>query len=54
MKLNKCEFILANIVTEHLPETLNLKFMKYPAIHTNYIISDSTTLPYNHNISHGT
>ena len=29
---------------------LKLKFVKYPAIHTNYIISHSTTLPYNHNI----
>ena len=32
---------------------LKLKFVKYPAIHTNYIISHSTTLPYNHNIGHG-
>ena len=33
---------------------LKLKFRKYPAIHTNYIISHSTTLQYNHNIWHGT
>ena len=24
------------------------KFRKYPSIHTNYIISQSTTLKYNH------
>ena len=29
---------------------LKLKFRKYPAIYTNYIISHSTTLQYNHNI----
>ena len=29
---------------------LKLKFRKYPSIHTNYIISHSTILPYNHNI----
>ena len=35
--------------------TLKLKFMKYPAIQTNYIISHSTTLlPNNHIIWHGT
>ena len=28
------------------PLGLKLKCMKYPAIHTNYIISHSTTLPY--------
>ena len=28
--------------------TLNLNIIKYPAIHTNYIISHATTLPYNH------
>ena len=33
---------------------LKLNYIKYPAIHTNYIISPSTTLPYNHNIWHGT
>ena len=30
-----------------------LTFRKYPAIHTNYIISHSTTLQYNHTIWHG-
>ena len=34
----------------YVAEILKLKFIKYPAIHTNYIISHSTTLPYNHNI----
>ena len=29
---------------------LKLKFRKYPSIHTNYIISHSTILQYNHNI----
>ena len=29
---------------------LKLKFRKYPSIHTNYIISHSTILLYNHNI----
>ena len=29
---------------------MKLTFMKYQATHTNYIISHSTTLPYNHNI----
>ena len=29
---------------------LKLKFIKYPAIHTNYIISHGTTLQYNYNI----
>ena len=29
---------------------LKLTFRKYPAIHTNYIISHCTTLEYNHNI----
>ena len=29
---------------------LKLTFRKYPAIRTNYIISHSTTLQYNHNI----
>ncbi len=29
---------------------LKLKRGQYPAIHTNYIISQSTTLQYNHNI----
>ena len=33
---------------------LKLKFRKYPAIHTNYIISHSTIVQYNHNIWHGT
>ena len=32
---------------------LKLTFGKYPAIHTNYIISHSTTLQYSHNIWHG-
>ena len=34
----------------HATNLLKLKFRKYPAIHTNYIISHSTTLQYNHNI----
>ena len=33
--------------------TFKLKFRKYPSIHTNYIISHSTILQYNHNISYG-
>ena len=32
------------------PIDLKLKFRKYPSIHTNYIISHSTILQYNHNI----
>ena len=32
---------------------LKLKFRKYPSIHTNYIISHSTILQYNHNIWYG-
>ena len=31
------------------PFVLKLKFRKYPSIHTNYIISHSTILQYNHN-----
>ena len=31
---------------------LKLKFRKFPAIHTNYIISHRTTLQCNHNIWH--
>ena len=33
--------------------SLKLKFRKYPSIHTNYIISHSTILQYNHNIWYG-
>ena len=29
--------------------TLKVKFRTYPSIHTNYIISHSTILQYNHN-----
>ena len=29
---------------------LKLTFRNYPAIHTNYIISNCNTLQYNHNI----
>ena len=32
---------------------LKLTFRKYPSIHTNYIISHSTILQYNHNIWYG-
>ena len=32
---------------------LKLKFRKYPSMHTNYIISHSTILQYNHNIWYG-
>ena len=33
-----------------LYRALKLKFRKYPSIHTNYTISNSTILQYNHNI----
>ena len=33
--------------------SLKLTFRKYPSIHTNYIISHSTILQYNHNIWYG-
>ena len=44
------EWILPIVMTVYEYTLLKLTFMKYPAIHTNYIISHSTTLPYNHNI----
>ena len=34
----------------HLAFSCNLQFRQYPAIHTNYIIFQSTTLQYNHNM----
>ena len=34
-------------------DKLKLKLRKYPSIHTNYIISHSTILQYNHNIWYG-
>ena len=36
-----------------LTSFLKLKFRKYPSIRTNYIISHSTILQYNHNIWYG-
>ena len=37
------------VETRNNPYMLKLTFRKYPAIHTNYIISHCITLQYNHN-----
>ena len=39
-----------NQVHSIMQVALKLTFRKYPSIHTNYIISHSTILQYNHNI----
>ena len=38
------------LAVERILHLLKLKCMQYSAIHTNYMISHSTTLQYNHNI----
>ena len=41
--------LLYNYILHHdIVHTAQLTFRKYPAIHTNYIISHCTTLQYNH------
>ena len=50
LKLHKFVRRTSDIVSLFRPLSLKLTFRKYPAIHTNYIISHCTTLQYNHNI----
>ena len=44
------ELVKLGNALECLKNTLKLTVRKYPAIHTNYIISHCTTLQYNNNI----
>ena len=43
--------ILSIVLTNFkvLTQVLKLTFRQYPAIHSNYILSNCTTLQYNHN-----
>ena len=60
-KLQQARFTLREQQAKHMgrstssgtAHTLKLTFWKYPSIHTNYIISHSTILQYNHNILYG-
>ena len=48
----RCRIIKIQQLYRLLVLSLKLKIRKYPSIHTNYIISHSTILQYNHNSSY--